>query len=124
MDNRGIWISAPPRGRAHDFFAGLSRQQLRRWCRRGDGPIVIRRREEDRRCGSACVDRSFDSSELVLACPVLHERVEIGVALRFDDRVAQRLVGGLAAFQLGDTELGRHPVIVQIFALIQPVSRV
>ena len=88
--------------------------------RRGDGPIIIRRGEEDRRCGRAGFDRSFDSSELVAACPVLHEHVEIGVALRFDDHIAQRLVGGLAAFQLGDTELGRHPVIIQIFALYNP----
>ena len=80
----------------------------RRWSRHG---------EEDRQCDGTGVDRSFDSSELVAACPVLHEHVEIGVALRFHDRVAQRLVGGLAASQLGDTELGRRPVIIQIFAL-------
>ena len=69
-----------------------------------------------RRMGGAVagIDRSFDSSELVAAFPVLHERVEIGLALRSDDHVAQRLVGGLAGLtsKLGDTEIGRCLVII------------
>ena len=32
----------------------------------------------------AGIDRSFDSSELVAVFPVLHERVQIGIALRSD----------------------------------------
>ena len=86
----------------------------RRWSRHG---------EEDRQCDGTGVDRSFDSSELVAACPVLHERVEICVALHFDDRVAQRLDGGLAALKFGDTELSRRPVINQICTIKQSVSQ-
>ena len=43
-----------------------------------------------RRMGGAVagIDRSFDSSELVAAFPVLHERVEIGFALMTMSRSA------------------------------------
>jgi len=109
VDDRGIGISAPPRGCAHRLFARLG------WRRRGDG--IVRRGKKDGRCGRAGVDGGFDGGELIAACPVLHERVKVGVALSFDDCIAQRLVGGLAALELGDTELGRRPVVIQIFAL-------
>jgi hypothetical protein len=45
-------------------------------------------REKDRRCGRARVDGSFDNRGLVAACPVPHERGEVGVALSFDNCVA------------------------------------
>ena len=37
--------------------------------------------------GRACVD-GFDGAELAVTCPVLHERVEVCVALGFDVCVA------------------------------------
>ena len=110
MDVCGIGISTPPRWRAHDLFAGLGWQQPRCW---EMDPLSY---VAGRRMGGAVagIDRSFDSSELVAAFPVLHERVEIGLALRSDDHVAQRLVGGLAGLtsKLGDTEIGRCLVII------------
>jgi hypothetical protein len=110
VDNRGIGISAPPRGCARRFFAGLG------WWRwRGDG--IVRCGEKDGRCSRTSVDGGFDGGELIAACPVLHERVKVGVTLAFDDCIAELLVGGLAALKLGDTEFGRRPVVIQVFTL-------
>jgi len=65
---------------------------------------------EEARWGRAGVDGGY-GGELVATCPVLHERVGVSVALDFDDCVAQRLVGGPVAFELGDTKLGRRSVV-------------
>jgi hypothetical protein len=82
----------------------------RRWYRRAMWGVS--HYEQYRRCGCSGVDGSFDTVELLAACPVLHECVEVGIALSFDDRVAPHLVGRLAALELGDTELGRCPIII------------
>ena len=110
VDDRRIGISAPPRGCAPRLFAGLG------WWRRRDG-VVRRRGEKDGRCSRTSIDGGFNGGKLIAACPVLHKHVKVGVALGFDDCIAELLVGGLAALELGDTEFGRRPVVIQIFAL-------
>lgn len=114
MDDCGIWISAPPRGvltiSSQDFDGNAG------------GGEMDPSSDAGRRIGGAVVLASMavltaTNSLLVAACPVLHEHVEVGVTLSLDDRVPQRLVGGVVALELEDTELGRRAVIIQIFAL-------
>ena len=63
------------------------------------------------------VDGGFDGGELIAPCPVLHDHVKVAVALGFNDCIAQRLVGGLASLELRYAELGRCPMVIQIFTL-------
>lgn len=114
VDHRRVGVPSPSWG------SSRRRRHIFRWCWWRWRDEVVHR-EQDGRCSRAGINGHFDGGELITACPRPHESIEISIALRLDDRLAQRLVSGLAALELGDAELGGCPVVVEVFAL-HPVN--